>query len=175
MIDGLLLAWDRPIKCCSAYFFMKKRLAMILGGMIVLGCLAFCFFRPSPDYDVSRVEPRLRALREPYKKVGTAFYMDGGSVGISITDRDGKVEQFAIPVDLGSTHRYDAVYVGAMHAREPGAVLVADSEQTKRMLIHVLDAIPKRNQSDDTCLMSLRRSPADFTFYFIRKVTGVYP
>jgi hypothetical protein len=151
---------------------MQKKHVIICGGLAALACIAFWFFHPSPSYDISRVEPRLSSLRGPYQHVKTAYYLDGGSIGIEITDRDGKTEQFAIPAHLGETNRYTLVYVGAMHDRKPGAVLVSDSEQPKRMLIHVLAATPHRTAYDDLCLMFLRRRSADFVHCLFLKITG---
>ena len=119
-------------------------------------------------------KPRLRALQRPYQSVRTDYYLDGGSVGIEIVDRDGKREQFAIPAHLGETNRYAKVFVGAMHDSRPGAVEVSDSDQTKRMLIHVLAAMPHRAPYDDVCLMLLRRRPADYAHCFILKMEGAF-
>jgi hypothetical protein len=151
---------------------MQKKHVITCVGLIALACLTFWFFRPSPSYDITRVEPRLRALRKPYQHVKTAYYPDGGSVGIEITDRDGKVEQFAIPAHLGGTNRYNSVYVGAMHDRKPGAILVSDSEQTKRMLIHVLASTPNRTENDEWCLIFLRGRAVDFVHGYILRLTG---
>jgi hypothetical protein len=153
---------------------MQKKHVIICGGLIVLACIAFWFVRPSPSFVLSRVEPRLSSLQEPYQHVKTDFYLEGGSIGIEITDRDGKTEQFAIPAHLGETNRYTQVYVGAMHDSKPGAVLVSDSEQTKRMLIHVLEAMPQRAPSDEGCLMCLRRSPSDYVRFLILKLTRAF-
>ena len=151
---------------------MQKKHAIICSGLVALACIAYWFFRPSPSCDISRVEPRLRALQEPYQHVKTAYYLDGGSIGIEITDRDGKTEQFAIPAHLGDTNRYTIVYVGAMFDRKPGAVQVSDSEQTKRMLVQILASMPHRTEWDDLALMFLRRRPADFVHCLFLKITG---
>jgi hypothetical protein len=142
--------------------------------LLFAACLTFWFFRPSPSYDITRVEPRLRALQTPYRSVKTGYYMDGGSVAVEIIDRDGKLEQFAIPAHLGETNRYTKVFVGAMHDRKPGAVEVFDSEQTKRMLIEVIASMPDRTPYDDFNLMSLRRRPSDFALCLIHKLRGKY-
>jgi len=151
---------------------MKKRYAFVCCGFLAIVCFLFWFFRPSPGYDINRVEPRLRAIQEPYQNIKTAYYLDGGSVGIEITDRDGRKEQFAIPAHLDDTNRYTKVFVGAMSDRKPGAIEVAHSEQTKRMLIQVLTSKPNRTPYDDVCLMFLRQRPADYVHCFLLKVTG---
>ena len=100
--------------------------------------------------------------------------MDGGSIGIEITDRFGLKEQFAIPAHLGDTNRYDKVFVGALHDSKPGSIQVADSENTKRMLIQILAAAPGRSPHDDFCLMTLRRRPSDFAACLIHEWRGEY-
>src|SRR5436190_17845697 len=99
-------------------------------ALLVGVCVTFLVLRPLPKYDVSRVEPRLRALQKPYRSVTTGYAMDGGSIGIEIVDRNGIREQFAIPAHLGDTNPYSKVFVGAMHDRRPSAVLVADSKNS---------------------------------------------
>jgi len=147
---------------------------VIIGCLVAIVIAALWFFRPSPSYDLSRVEPRLRALQQPYQTVKTAYYMDGGSIGIEIVDRDGRMEQFAIPSHLGDTNRYTKVFVGAMHDRKPGAVEVSDSEQTKHMLVYILASKSNRTPDEDYYLFCLRRSPADFVHCYIHKLMGKY-
>ncbi|HXD01341.1 MAG TPA: hypothetical protein VN048_18530 [Verrucomicrobiae bacterium] len=146
---------------------MSKKSAVICAALLFVTCLAFWIFRPSPRYDLALVEPRLLALKEPYQKVTTAFYADGGSIGIQIIDRDGRKEQFAIPARLGEKDHYTKVFIGAMYDQKPGAIEVSDSEQTKRMLIHVLESMPNRSPDVDVDLRMLRHSPLDRLHFFI--------
>lgn len=169
--DGLVkLSWG-----WNTFALMhRKKVVVICAGLIALACGAFWFFRPSPGYDLARVEPRLGSLQQPYQSVQTAYYMDGGSIGIEIVDRDGRSEQFAISAHLGDTNPHTKVFVGAMHDRKAGAIEVTDSEHTKRMLIHILATTPRRTPHDDICLMYLRRRPSDFARCLIHKWTGHY-
>ena len=145
---------------------MQMKRVLICGGLVLATGMGFWFFRPSPSHDLNRVEPRLRALQQPYQSVKTSYYFDGGSVGVEIVDREGKREQFAIPAHLGETGQYTKVFVGAMYDRKPSAVEVSDSEQTKRMLIHVLESMPQRTSDDDVCLRVLRRRPNDYLYWY---------
>src|SRR5450756_1882571 len=140
---------------------MRKRV-VIIGCLMAIAIAALWFFQPAPGYDIQRVDSRLRSLQQPYRSVKTAYYMDGGSIGIEIVDRDGRMEQFAIPSHLGDTNRYTKVFVGAMYDRKPGAVEVSDSEQTKHMLVYILASKPNRTPDEDFYLFCLRRRPADF-------------
>ena len=146
-----------------------KILLVIAAG--VLGIL-FWLFYPSPSYDLSRVEPRLRALQAPYQNMKALYYLDGGSVGIEIVDQFGTREQFSFPVFLGGTNNYSKVYVGTLHVSKPGAVLVSDSEQTKRMLIAILADLPTRSVEEDVCLTVLRRRPTDYLRCMMNKWSG---
>jgi hypothetical protein len=70
---------------------------------------------PSPGYSRSRVDPSLTTLREPFRSVVAAYYLDGGSVGIRITDRDGQVREYALPVFETKRRRYDSGRTGSTH------------------------------------------------------------
>jgi len=142
--------------------------------LVVIPVLAFWFFRPAPGYDIQRVDSKLRALQRPYQSVKTEYYMDGGSIGIKIIDRDGRMEQFAIPSHLGAPDRYTKVFVGAMHDRTQGAVEIIKPEHTKRMLICILQNYPNRTAWDNFTLMVLRRRPVDFGRCLIHKWQGDY-
>lgn len=146
---------------------------MVCIGLLVVACLAFWFLRPSPNYDITHVEPRLKALQQPYQSVKFGYYMDGGSIGIEIVDHNGRREQFAIPSHLGDTNRYTKVFVGAMYDHKPNAVEITEPEHTKRMLIHILASMP-RTPWDDYYLMALRHRPVDFALCLIHKWRGDY-
>jgi hypothetical protein len=153
---------------------MKRKYIIIGVVTLIAVCLAYWFFRPLPSWDITRVEPRLRALREPYRSVVTYFWLDGGSIGISITDRDGTREQFAIPSDQ-HTNPYAKVYVGTVHViwSGPGdAVEVADPENTKWMLVSILHDYPGRKYGDDYVLALLTRRPVDIARFLIEKWMG---
>jgi hypothetical protein len=153
---------------------MTKRYVISGLALLLASSALHWFFRPSAAYDLDRVNVRLRSLQTPYQVVRTAYYLDGGSIGIEIVDRDGRREQFCLPSHLGDTNRYSRVFVGAMHDRKAGAVEVTEPEHTKRMLIQVLASMPKRTADDDICLMALRRRPSDFAVCLIHKWTGKY-
>ena len=83
-------------------------------------------------------------------------------------------EQFAIPAHLGDTNRYNRIFVGAMHDRKPESVEIDKPEDTKRMLVCILQDYPNRTAWDDFSLMLLRRRPADFIHCLIHKWKGDY-
>jgi hypothetical protein len=136
---------------------MKLRYkATLLVGAAVLGGGLFVVFQLGPTYDSQKVHPRLRTLQQPYKTVKTYYFMDGGSIGIRIIDRDGHQEDFAILALLGQPNPYTRVLVGGLHYRVPGAVELSEPEHTRRMLICILRDYPNRTPWDDANLASLR-------------------
>jgi len=153
---------------------MKKKPLIAAVLMLAVACGAFCFFQPLPGYNTERVHPRLLALHQPYQRVTTYYFTDGGSVGIKIVDRDGVQEQFAIPSHLGEADCYTRVYVGAIYDRKPGAVEVENPLDTKRMLVCILAAWPNRTAFDDGCLADLSRRPIDFAHVLFHRWRGDY-
>jgi hypothetical protein len=141
---------------------VKRRYKVaILLGTAVLGCGLFVAFQPGLSYDIQKVHPRLRALREPFQTVKSYYFMDGGSIGIKIVDGDGREERFAVLSLLGEPNPYTRVLVGGIHRREQGAVEVSDPEDTRRMLIRILSDYPNRTPWDDANLAFLRGYPKD--------------
>ncbi len=145
-------------------------------SVCILACATFWFFRPLPSYDIQRVHPRLRALQQPYQDIKTHLYLDGGSVGIEIVDRNGQQEKFALPVKVTVnpvnerwTTTYKQVYIGAILKADPGAIEIADPENTKWMIASILQAYPKRTYYDDVALAWLGRRPVDIMRCFIEK------
>jgi hypothetical protein len=151
----------------------RKKFATVV---LLLALVAIVLFlRATPEYDINRVDARLRALRHPYRSVETVYYLDGGSIGIAIVDRDGHSEAFALPCDdVADSNSYDKVFVGAAHTSFRGAKELAEPKHTKRMLICVLRDYPQRTPWDDYCLMKLRGHPADFARDLVHRWRGDY-
>ena len=105
--------------------------------------------RPPNAPDPALVEPRLVALREPFQRVKSFYYYDGGSIGLEIADADGKIEQFAIPSHLGSSIRYQRVFVGADYDSRPTAIEVENPEATKQALLVILSKYGKADPALD--------------------------
>ena len=138
--------------------------------MIAVGALIV--FRPYPVPDRSRVEPRLLALREPYRKVEAASYLDGGSVGVRITDAEGRVEEFAIPNRFDKADDYRRVFVGALHADRPGAVEVAHGLATKHAIVLVLFRYSHGDPEVDFARAVLSRRATDFVKVLVHRLGG---
>lgn len=132
----------------------------------------FVIFQNGPSYDLRKVHPRLSSLRQPYRKVETCFWTDGGSIGIKILDRDGHEEQFAIRAKLGDPTPYTRVFVGALNDTFPAAVEVSDPEHTRWMLIRILSDRTDRTPWDDGDIKNLRGYPKDYIRFWYHRLCG---
>ncbi len=138
---------------------MRKKVIILL-ALISIG-VASLWLWPSPRYDLSRVHPSLRDLDAPYQSVFTSYFSDGGSIGVRIVDRDGRLTAFALPIGAGTGHTYPKLFVGAAHASDTNAVEIPFTEDTRRMLISVIDAHRSAADSSDLALAYLRGMPRD--------------
>jgi hypothetical protein len=148
----------------------RLTLIIILSGTLILLGLGW-FFRASPSYDRTLVHPKLLALAEPYRSVVTEYYLDGGSVGLRITDREGHVLECAMPAS-GVPQRYDRVFLGGMWAMQPTRthlVEVQTPEETKKMLIQIIDKYSPRDANTDAALIALRGFPRDYVVPWLRQ------
>src|SRR5580765_4003022 len=149
---------------------MKKKLVISLS--VIVTVLAVLFLWPSSLYDLSRVHPSIRGLQEPYQSVTADYYLDGGSVGMEIIDRDGQKIQLAIPISdgPGDTGIYHRLYIGARYSKDANAVEVVFTKDTKRFLADVLSRYPAGPESDrDLALIALRGSARDYVGVYGRE------
>lgn len=150
---------------------MTRRKRFVIVSLIIVTTLGIVFAY-SPGYDLMRVHPRLRALQPPYRSIETVFYSDGGSIGITLIDCNGRIEQFASPAYLGDPDPHSKLFVGTLHAMHPGAIEITDPGQTRLMLIHILQQYPRRVTRDDFALMQLSRRPIDISRCLIHRWHG---
>lgn len=131
---------------------------------LLLGVLLAWFLWPLPSYERAKVHASLQALAQPYRAVVTEYYMDGGSVGIQITDRNGRVMEYALPVSEDNPRRYEQVFFGAMWIkdRSKSPVEVKDPTETKKMLIRIIDRYSPRDANTGAALCALRGLPRDY-------------
>lgn len=150
---------------------MRRSLQAILA--IVVGGAAFLLW-PWPPYSRSKVDPSLRALATPYRSVVTEYYLDGGSVGIRITDHNGTVVEFALPVSAGKSKGYERVLVGAMHSSDVGksAVPAEPGRDTKNMLIQIVERYSSGDIDSMAALIALRGAPRDYLRVYLNSWFG---
>jgi hypothetical protein len=132
-------------------------LSLVFFAILAVACLLW----PTASYDLNRVHPSLRQLATPYQSVGTGFFLDGGSIGVVIVDRDGRRLLLALPVSYQDGRKYPRLFVGATHTSKTGAVEVAFSDDTRRMLISVIEDHRSSPGDSDIALLSLRGAPRD--------------
>jgi hypothetical protein len=140
---------------------MSKKQHISLWVVLLLAGIAW-FFRPYEKPDLEQVEPRLLALSEPYQSVELGYFMDGGSIGIHIKDANGKVELFALPQKMGGPAGYPEVFVGAIHVNDAGATPVANSSETKKALLVLLDRYRNGDPDQDEIIHCLSGRTSDF-------------
>jgi hypothetical protein len=138
---------------------MRKTLIVSIVCFAILAVAALLW--PTASYDLNRVHPSLRQLATPYQSVGTGYYLDGGSIAVVIVDRDGRRLLLALPVSYESGRKYPQLFMGATHTSKTGAVEVAFSEDTRRMLISVMEDHRLSPGDNDLALVSLRGAPRD--------------
>jgi len=139
---------------------MRKKLPVAVCVFTIVVAVALLW--PTAGYEIDRVLPQLRALCTPYQSVSTVYYPDGGSIGITITDRDSHTLQLALPVLADGKGKYPDLFVGANHASDTGAVEVVFTEDARRMLIAIIEDHRTAADSSHMALVALRGSPRDY-------------
>lgn len=144
----------------------KRAVGLILALAIVF--LAFVF-RPYEKPSSEKVDPALAALQEPIKNVYTIYYMDGGSYGIGIVDRNGTRLDLCVPAPLGEDDdQYQRVFTGAMHYTEKGAVEVENPYDTKLKLEELMRSGPGFDRRRDVAVAYFSGRWRDFWRVIVR-------
>ena len=113
------------------------------------------------------MHPSLRSLARPYRSVRTGYYLDGGSIGITIVDAKGQVLELAVPVESGPGYGvggYPGLYIGATTEGRPGAVEVEFSEDTRWMLLAIIEEYGSSGDDSQISLAVFRGAPRDFAW-----------
>ena len=151
---------------------MRKKLVIAVSLLTIL--VAVVLLWPTAGYDISRVPPSLRELATPYQSVSTGYYLDGGSIGITIVDRDARRLELALPVSSEGGRTYPQLFIGATHSSKTGAVEVAFSADTRRMLISAIEHHQTAGDSSDIALVALRGAPRDYARIGSRAVARLF-
>jgi len=139
---------------------MHKKL--VISVLLLAILVAAVLLWPTAGYDISKVHSSLRELVTPYQSVSTGYYLDGGSIGITIIDRDARRGEFAWPVSSERGRSCPKLFIGATHSSKTGPVEVAFSGDTRRMLISAIEHHRTSDDSSDIALASLRGAPRDY-------------
>jgi hypothetical protein len=161
----------------SVIFCRVRRTAKRIFGILFALAVAFCFW-PSPKYDLRRVSPALRGLVLPCKSVEADYYLDGGSIGLTLVDGSGRTLRLALPVSGNGTGPYLRLFINATNFQEPCAVEVPFNEDTRRMIDFILDrdisvhpSKPEEGYYREVALLKLRGDPKDY--WRIMRVMGL--
>jgi hypothetical protein len=146
---------------------MRKKL-LVVSLILAVGVAAIVFWQ-SPSYSLSGVEPTLRGLAMPYQSVNVSPSVSG--IGIRILDRDGRQLKLALPVSASAgKSSYLRLFVGAENSTDAGAVEVAFSADTRRLLIITLEKYRRFSDGTDFVLLQLRGSPQDYARWYGKNI-----
>ena len=143
---------------------MRKKL--VFSVSVLVFALVVVLVWPTAGYDINRVNPSLRELATPYQSVDANCYLDGGSISVVIVDRDSRKLELALPVSAEHGRSFPRLFIGAKHMSKTGAVEVAFSEDTRRMLISAIEQHRQPTNYNDLMLVYLRGSPRDHARVF---------
>jgi hypothetical protein len=98
---------------------MKNRKYLLLAIVLLAAAGGFSarLLKHSSDYSLD--EPPFNTLAMPPKSVKSNIWLDGGSVSVSILDRDGKACELVFPVGRGLRHK--TAFYGAYVPNDPKA------------------------------------------------------
>ncbi len=154
----------------------KRIIKYILWSILLIIIISILWIiRPCSSYDKSKIDERLTSLEEPFKSVGTGYYMDGGSVAIVIVDKNDTVLKIALPVfDFDPT--YEQIYFGAYLIRdlEEGCVEVKNPAETKLMLQDILHRYSNTNPQLCVALSAIRGRVIDYIMIIYHNKMGHY-
>ena len=140
---------------------MLKKILITLGaaGLALAGIMAYTLREPC-QYDPAQVAPSLQALVEPFQKVSVDYYMDGGSIGVAIKDRDGKSGEFLLTAPP-APHHYQNVLSGVHYPKQPGGTAIDRPDQTRRRLLAIIVDYGDGGPDADMAILALRGHPWD--------------
>ncbi len=139
----------------------KRPWPCVFGAVVALLIFALAM---EPPVDLSRVHPRLVALKQPYRSVETSYYLDGGSIGVRITDADGRTVECVMPVSTNRNDPYPAVWLGTAtpgHSLTNGVPLSDPRESQKFLLQAVANSRPVTGE-DVIAMIQARGWPRDY-------------
>jgi len=156
---------------------MRRTLLFLLAvGLSLIFLSAAWLFRPYEKADPDLVISELRDLEEPFQAVHTAYYLDGGSIGIWIIDNEGTELKMCLPAPLGEEDPYKRLFIGQLHYSEEGAREIMNSRDT---ILRVQEILRKNKNLNKFADIALAHSSGRLSDYLriIRRahITRVYP
>jgi hypothetical protein len=152
---------------------MIKKALVALSIFSLLSCA--WVFRPDHKPNMTEVIPELSGMKEPFKRIHSVYYLDGGTVGIQLIDQQDNEISFSLPAPLGGNDRYKELFKGALHYNEEGSQEISNPQETKARLAQILRSNPNFNQETDIALASMTGRLRDYLKIFYRlHITNSY-
>lgn len=111
-----------------------------------------------PTYEVGKLHPLLRQLKEPCDRVDAGYYLDGGSVDICVVDALGKEVTYSIP--CGSD--YKELYLCRIDEVEKTSPEKEFTDDTRAKLCELLERHATDANYNVQALILLRGYPRDY-------------
>ena len=131
---------------------------MVLSALISLAIWLFV-----PSYDVNNVDPSLRALERPYQSVIVEYYLDGGSIGLFVSDKAGKSASFGLRVTRENDKDvYKTLFIGDPRKTNNPGTRVSLNSDTKNFIIEIMDRYGRLDMNKKAALMKIRGNLKDW-------------
>lgn len=147
-------------------------LSILLFTIIIL---ILWIIRPPSSYDQSNIDRRLTSLEEPFKAVETKYCQDGGSIFITIVDKNDTLLNIALP-NSDFDGSYEQIYFGveSLSDLEKGGVEIENPVETKLMLEDILERYSDTNPYLYLTLCSMRGRAMDYVNVTYHSKMGHY-
>jgi hypothetical protein len=145
----------------------RSKRRKIIAATIACAVLAFILivWWPFPQYDIDKVHPLLKDLKEPYRKVESDVYLDGGSVHLAIEDAEGNILNAVIQVewiDNNTARRWEKVNIILNPSMPQEKIEVRNPRDSKNWIIRTIDRYARNNKGKVNALIYSRGAPKDF-------------
>lgn len=128
----------------------KSRWLCVIGIFVFMAAAALIAGRFMP-VDYSKEDEPFRSMAMPPKDVFGTIWMDGGSVSIRITDRNGRIHEFILPYDHTDPWvPYPKAYSGVfdMNGYLGKGTPIWDAERARFLAIRLLENHADRNREE---------------------------
>lgn len=106
------------------------------------------------SHNTAGVAAELVDLKQPYRSVEASYWLDGGSITMTIVDAGGESVQLDLPNPIARPTGYSRIHIKG--PRGPGRELT-DPVPTRRMLVLILESKKSRTVDEDVALEALKR------------------
>jgi hypothetical protein len=118
--------------------------------------------RPSPRYNSARLDPQFQRISFPVRNVEVERYLDGGSVGIVITDSKGDRILCEISSGEQGSGVKRVVYVGTLSGKVAEAIQAEHVCDNLHFLLRVIEENGSPSHDRTVALLELRGYARDY-------------